>query len=278
MASRYIKRGNPEKAIFLLEREISRHKADYQTYFYLAIAHKENEEFDKVLPNLNKSIEQNPDFFYSIINRGIYFDQKEKYNLALKDYNKAISIKPDSFKAFYLRGKLNHLNGLLKKGLLDYNKALKLKPKNMHVLLYKARLFYDKNEYKKAKTEYENILKLYPKKPKVFDEYAWVLIMSPDAKFKNPQKAFKLATEAVKIYPCGVSYDTIAAVYADFRDFPNAIKYQKKAIDWFKKNTIKDPALNAYLIKLDERLNSYKKGKEWKEPKGEHRKFTINPM
>jgi tetratricopeptide (TPR) repeat protein len=249
----------------------------YLAYFYMALKYKDSGKFGKVLLNLNKSIELNPSFFYSYMNRGVINGYLGKKTQTIDDFSKAISLKPNSYLPYRYRGKTYQKNKEYSKALNDYNKALILKPKNMHILLNIARLFYDQSQYQQAFKTYEEALKLYRRNPKVLDEYAWALIMCSNPKYKNRGRAFQFATQAVKKFPCAVSYDTLAVVYADYKKFKKAVGCQKKAIKMMHKEKLKDYEYDNFLNELNERLKLYKQKKIWKEPKGYHRAFTINP-
>jgi tetratricopeptide (TPR) repeat protein len=276
-ASRYIRRGNPDQAIKILTKDILRKHGDYLTYFYLAKAYKNKGEYNKALVNFNKSIELNTSYFYSQLNAGILCAQMGKHELAFMYYNRAIRLQPNSFNVHLFRGHLYHVNNKYNQALADYNKALLLKPRDMRTLVYKARLFYDMGKNKKATITFKNALKLYKNEAKVLDEYAWTLVMTNDLKYKNPQKALILATEAVKLFPCSVSYDTLAAVNAHLNNFANAVIYQEKAIILLQNLKQKDPRAQDYLLELKKRLRMYEHNRIWKESPGSYRNYAIFP-
>ena len=101
--------------------------------------------------------------------------------------------------------------------------------------------------------------------------------LANNKKYRNPKKAFQLPPRVVKEFPCSVSYDTLAAVYAAKKDFSNAVLYQKKAIELLNKTAVKDIVFEKYLMELTKRLKVYENKKEWNNPNCKHRSFSIDP-
>jgi tetratricopeptide (TPR) repeat protein len=277
-ASRYINRGDPDHAITILNKLISRKHDDYLTYYYLANAYMVKGENEQSLTNFNKSIKKNPSYYYAQINKGVLLARMDKDTVAIGCFDKAASLKPDAFDPYFRRGRVYHRKCEYKKAMANYEKALAIRPEDLNALLYKARLYYDIGQFKKATTAYDYVLKLYPNSPKVLDEYAWTLVICDEPKYRDPEKAIKLSSKAVKEFPSSVSFDTLAAVYAAEGRFSKAILFQSKAVELLETNRAKDRNYNEYLTELNERLKFYEQGKKWKEPKGAYRKFSINPI
>ena len=83
----------------------------------------------------------------------------------------------------------------------------------------------------------------------------------PDARYRDGAKAVELAQKAVELVPRAFCLDTLAAAYAEVGKFEDAMTTQEKAIALLKK----EEGETERLLKLMERLNSYKAHKPWRE-------------
>ena len=280
---RWIQRGDYDRAINTLTMAISEDPNDYEAYYYRAVAYSRKTDYAHAILDLNKAIDLNSTYYYALIDRSGYYAMKKQYGPALDDINKAISSKPNYYYLYLQRGELYQYS--LKnysEALIDYDKALKLEPNNLGILLARAVLLYDMKDYSKAFSEFENMSKSYSDNPGYCCKYAWLLVMCPDLKYRNPEKALALAFKAVDKKACSVSYDTVAAVYAEKNDFKRAIDFQIKAISAFKEETshinhhLGTPEeVKHHLEELNQRLTLYQNGRKWEELSGKHRSLSI---
>ena len=273
-AKRYIERGKNKQAISILTKEISKKTNDYLPYFYRGSAYAEVKKYSKAISDYSKCIELKPDFYYAYYNRSLVFNEIKKYELALDDLNKVVALKPDFYYAFVQRGILYEKLKENQKAMLNFDKALSLQPKGLFALLFKAHLLYNMGNYKEAMSYYDVLIELYSSESAIVcNDIAWRLIMCPKKEYRNINVAFSLAKKAYKIFPCFLTCDTLAAVYAAKKDFNNAMKYQKEAIKLALKEHGNNE--NEFVPELSERLQSYKRKIPWEEGVGKSRKGVI---
>jgi tetratricopeptide (TPR) repeat protein len=158
--------------------------------------------------------------FYN--NRGIAFGEKGQYDQAISDFNHAIEMNPRYDRAYNNRGIVYRLKGQYNQAISDFNKAMAINPLDAEA--------------------YNNL--------------AWLFATAKAHGFRNGKKAVELALRA-----CGLSdwrnaeyLDTLAAAYARVGDFDNAVKWQKKALEFSK---------SAETSESQQRLISYRKRKPW---------------
>jgi tetratricopeptide (TPR) repeat protein len=115
--------------------------------------------------------------------------------------------------------------------------VLNREPNNLQALSYRAMLLQNTGQYAKAVIDYEAVLK--SKIPQMaWRSYASLLATCPDEKFRDPERAVLLATQAVNFTKAKTptsgalprDMDILASAYAQQKNFAAAIHWQKEAI------------------------------------------------
>lgn len=145
--------GNYQKAIDDYSKIIKLDKNNYEAYnnrgvaktqlkIYLKypdttsqrIVHENDLQFyndlNEALKDFNKSIEINPKYIDTYVNRGDLLVRQSKFDKALNDYNMAINIDSTCFDAYLQRALLYKQNGDPNKALADFDKAIQLYPES----------------------------------------------------------------------------------------------------------------------------------------------------
>lgn len=91
-------------------------KAD--AFYREGLEKSKNGKFEEAIKAFNKSIELQPDDYYSWYNRGVAKTMLNQYDEALDDFNKTIELAVDFKRAYFSRG-------ITKRILTDYDGALK---------------------------------------------------------------------------------------------------------------------------------------------------------
>ena len=76
----------------------------------------------------NTSIQNSPNAYYALRNRGTLFMNQKKFGPALADYNRSLAIKPDFARSYFQRGILYGKMGQRDKSISDFTQAIRLEP------------------------------------------------------------------------------------------------------------------------------------------------------
>lgn len=185
----------------------------------------------------------------------------KNYSTALKWFMKAD--KKDYFVATYAIGIAYKMGNGVKK---DYEKAFEWFMRSANLgyedgmtiiaLMYLNGHGVDK-DISKAISWYQKAIE--KKSITALNGLAWLRATHPETKYRDGEAAVNLSLNLIKVG--GETFknlDTLAAAYAENRDFKNAIKWQKIAVH--KINMKKERnTINQYL----ERLELYKQNKSW---------------
>ncbi len=88
--------------------------------------------------------------------------------------------------------------------------------------------------YADAIADFEKAIALDPKQISPYNNFAWLLSTCTDASFRNGKKAIDYASKAGELadWKRYHAYAVMAAGYADTGNFPEAIKWQKKCLEF----------------------------------------------
>jgi hypothetical protein len=68
---------------------------------------------------------------------------------------------------------------------------------------------------------------------KAYNSLAWLLAVGPDTNVRNGEKAVEYSKKACELseWKIPVSFDTLAAAYAETGDFDDAVKWENKYLE-----------------------------------------------
>lgn len=117
-----------DKALYDLTKSIGLDPDFWQAYYHRGLAYKIKKDFVRAITNYSKAIEKNPDYMMSYISRGLCYRNIENYDQAVADFTKAIDLKPNDSSAYYHRGMTYALDNQLDQAVFDFQKALEIQP------------------------------------------------------------------------------------------------------------------------------------------------------
>ena len=216
---------------------------------------------NKSISDYNKRIRKDPKDYGAYMCRGRAYLGEGHFDEAISDFTKATEIFPESDIAYYNRGNAYGEKGLYDMSISDYTKAIEINPKRAGPYFMRGQTYYEKKGLcGMAISDYTKAIELYQKDSRLYNNLAWVLATCPDSTYRNGNEALKLAKKAVEMESAAITLDTLAAAYAEVGNFEDAIKTQEQAI-----YHLKEKGEEEELAELEERLDSYKAKKPWRE-------------
>jgi tetratricopeptide (TPR) repeat protein len=119
--------GRLEESLKYFKEELKKDEDNYYLYYWIGLAYRHLEDFDKAIKYTKKSIDLNPKVEFSYLNLGICLQLQDNFKEAIEAFNIAIKINN------YLTTAYNSL-GLTYKKMGNFKKALEIYTKAIEVL------------------------------------------------------------------------------------------------------------------------------------------------
>jgi tetratricopeptide (TPR) repeat protein len=237
-----------------------------------AVAYRKMGDLDKAIADEGEVIRLDAGNSASLTedycSRGLMWYAKCEYNSAIVDYNEAIRLDPKCTYAYFNRSQAWIAKREYDRAIKDISDVIGMDAGTSTELApdYSRRgvAWKGLGNYEKALIDYNEAVHFDQKYTDAYKDLAWILATCPDQKFRDGGKAVESATKACELsnWQNGDDLDTLAASFAEKRDFDSAVKCETKALEL---KLTPDNDNNKKPEDLRARLELYKSGKPYRE-------------
>jgi tetratricopeptide (TPR) repeat protein len=194
------------------------------------IAIQEN-RYSDAIADLERLVQANPENRGLLLRLATFYQLDKRPKNALRIADRLVKSDPTDWQAYRLRGDIQLAMGNHAQAIEEYEKAV------------------------------ENISKDEEDYSGVLNNLSWVLSTSPDDSVRNGNRALELALQACEMtkYKEPHILSTLAAAYAETKDFDKAKEWSVKAVELGREKG------HEQLEQLEQELKSYQDGKPWRE-------------
>jgi protein O-mannosyl-transferase len=191
---------------------------------------------DRAVTEFEEAVKIRPGNGQSLFYLGRALERRGKpgdNDAAIAQYRQAIARDPTLADAHYNLGVLLASRGSTDKAIAEFKDAIKYKPQQANAHYNLAVCLENQGKYAEAMPHWTAAAELQPGNADAIDDLAWRLATYPDTSVRNGNRAIELARQAIEISKgqAAKPLATLAAAYAEVRQFAEAVEAAKRAID-----------------------------------------------
>jgi tetratricopeptide (TPR) repeat protein len=190
-------------------------------------------DVDGAISHLQRVVEKWPRHAQAHINLGDALLQKRETDAAIAEYGKTLELPFDHAETLYSIGNALRQKGDVEEAIIQYRAAIGLRPDFANAHNNLANALRQTGRVEEAVHEYEAALKSEPESILAQNNLAWLLATSSNASVRNGAKAVQLAKQADRLTGGNdpIILHTLAAAYAENRQFPEAVEAAQRALE-----------------------------------------------
>ena len=121
-----------------------------------------------------------------------------------------------------------------KRAVADFSMAIRLQPQLARAFENRGLALEKTGDYDKAQADYLEAIKLHPKSANAYNNLAWLWATCGKARLRDSKKAVEYGFRACELsnWKDPFCLGTLAAAYAEAGKFPEAVKWQSRALDF----------------------------------------------
>lgn len=183
---------------------------------------------------------------------------------ALRHYEEAVRLRPNYDVARNNLGRTLADLGKSERALSEFSEALRLNPSQPEAHLNLGIALEKRGDIRGASNHFAQAIASRPEFGQALNNLAWIRATSPDAQYREPDEAVRLAEKACLLAGrADPGYlDTLAAAYAGAGRFPEAVATMERAFD-----LLRSGSAVANIAPYEERLRLYRQGIAYLEPR-----------
>jgi tetratricopeptide (TPR) repeat protein len=218
-------------------------------------------DYDGAIRVFTEAIRSDPTDAHAYNNRGNAYMGKKDYDRAIQDYNQALRLNPTYAVAYRNRGIAHGGKKDFDRAIQDYNEAVRLNPTYSQAYTSRGDAYRSKKNYDRAIQDYKKAIQFDPNDAYGYGALAWLLATCQEETHRNGKQAVTYATRACELMDWNDAecLEILAAACAEDGQFQEAIKWQKKALEF--------PGLETEAREdIPRRLKLYEQRKPYREP------------
>jgi Tfp pilus assembly protein PilF len=191
-------------------------------------------EWDEAIRDYDEAIRIDPKNAVAYFHRGTAWHQLEHTDKAIRDYDEAIRLNPKIASAFRNRAMIWSQKRESEKAIDDCTEAIRLSPNYADAFNDRGTVRAVKRDWAKAIADYNEAIRLNPKFAKALNNRAWLQATCPDPNYRAGKKAVEDASLACELTKWNdpIAIGTLAAAYAENQQFDEAVKWQKRVLEF----------------------------------------------
>jgi protein O-mannosyl-transferase len=213
---------------------------DPDTESNLGAALLQQGDVEEAISHLRRAVEKWPRHAQAHINLGNALLQKRKADAAIAEYRKTLALPFDHAETLYSIGNALRQKGNVEEAIIQYRTAIGLRPDYANAHNNLANALRQTGQIEEAVHEYEAALKSEPGSILTQNNLAWLLATSSNASVRDGAKAVRLAEQADRLTGGNdpIILHTLAAAYAENRQFSEAVEAAQRALELADANGI----------------------------------------